>query len=111
MLAFDEAQIRQALLNLIRNAREAMQPTGGILVLRLATALSGGVDLIVEDEGSGMTPEVRSKIFDPFFTTKERGTGLGLAVTRQILAAHGGSIACEPREPKGTRFRVHLPQA
>ncbi len=109
--AFDEGQIRQALLNLVRNAREAMQPAGGVLVLRLAATPEGGALLIVEDEGSGMTPEVREKIFDPFFTTKPRGTGLGLAVTRQIVLAHGGSIDCEPRSPKGTRFLIRLPEA
>lgn len=110
LVAFDEAQIRQALLNLIRNAREAMQPAGGELCLRVrASNGSGGVDLVVDDDGSGIGEEVREKVFDPFFTTKERGTGLGLAVTRQIVEAHGGTIACEPREPHGTRFFIHLP--
>jgi signal transduction histidine kinase len=52
---------------------------------------------------------VRASIFDPFFTTKQRGTGLGLAVTREIVEAHHGTIHCEPREPNGTRFRIVLP--
>jgi two-component system NtrC family sensor kinase len=111
-VAFDEGQIRQALLNLIRNAREAMQPTGGELWLRLRHANGpGGIDLVVDDEGSGIIDDARDKVFDPFFTTKERGTGLGLAVTRQIVEAHGGTIGCEPRAPKGTRFFIHLPRA
>jgi signal transduction histidine kinase len=111
-VAFDEAQIRQALLNLIRNAREAMLPAGGELWLRLAPAENGGgVDLVVDDTGSGIVEDARDKVFDPFFTTKERGTGLGLAVTRQIVEAHRGTIDCQPRCPRGTRFLVHLPEA
>jgi len=109
---FDEAQIRQALLNLVRNAREAMQPVGGRLWLRVQASRAGdGIDVVVDDDGDGIGEEVREKVFDPFFTTKERGTGLGLAVTRQIVEAHGGTIACEPRDPKGTRFFIHLPQS
>lgn len=105
----DESQLRQALLNLIRNAREAM-PKGGALTLAVRREGSG-VELCVEDTGTGVPEEVRASIFDPFFTTKQRGTGLGLAVTREIIEAHGGSIACEPREPQGTRFRILLPAA
>jgi len=109
-IAFDEGQIRQALLNLIRNAREAMQPAGVNLWLKIQSSGNGnGVDLVVEDDGSGIPDDVREKVFDPFFTTKERGTGLGLAVTRQIVEAHGGTINCEARAPKGTRFFIHLP--
>jgi signal transduction histidine kinase len=110
-VAFDEAQIKQALLNLVRNAREAMPPTGGSLWLRVGASQEGdGVDLVVDDNGSGIDVEVREKVFDPFFTTKSGGTGLGLAVTRQIVEAHGGTIACEARVPKGTRVSVHLPR-
>jgi two-component system NtrC family sensor kinase len=110
-LAFDEAQIRQALLNLIRNAREALHPSGGELWLRvLSSSDRDGVELVVDDDGAGITEEIREQVFDPFFTTKERGTGLGLALTRQIIEGHGGTIVCEPRLPKGTRFHIHLPQ-
>jgi two-component system, NtrC family, sensor kinase len=111
-VAFDEAQIRQALLNLVRNAREAMQPAGGELWLRLKPADNGvGVDMVVDDTGSGIVEDAREKVFDPFFTTKERGTGLGLAVTRQIIEAHRGTIGCWPRHPRGTRFLIHFPKA
>jgi two-component system NtrC family sensor kinase len=110
-VAFDEAQIKQALLNLVRNAREAMPPAGGALWLRVGASHQGdGVDLVVDDNGSGIDLDVREKVFDPFFTTKKGGTGLGLAVTRQIVEAHGGTIACEARVPKGTRVSVHLPR-
>lgn len=102
-----EAQVRQALLNLLRNAREAM-PSGGRVMVRLQQAEGGGLDLIVDDEGVGMPATTRERLFEPFFTTKQHGTGLGLAITRQIAEAHGGGISVEPREPKGTRIVLHL---
>jgi signal transduction histidine kinase len=118
----DEAQLRQALLNLIRNAREAM-PKGGDLIVGVARApaADGGsasrppsespptVEICVDDTGAGVPEELRASIFDPFFTTKQRGTGLGLAVTREIVEAHHGTIHCEPRPGRGTRFRIVLP--
>ncbi|HYJ10548.1 MAG TPA: ATP-binding protein [Polyangiaceae bacterium] len=107
VLHLDEAQVRQALLNLLRNAREAM-PQGGRVVVRLLDAADGGVDLMVEDEGVGMPAATRERLFEPFFTTKQHGTGLGLAITRQIAEAHGGHIRVESREPKGTRIVVHF---
>jgi len=106
----DESLFRQAMLNLVRNAREAMSK-GGELVINLRTATDGGVDLTIEDSGSGVPEELRASIFDPFFTTKQRGTGLGLAVTRDIIETHGGSIRCEGRDEGGTRFCIHLPKA
>lgn len=106
----DESQLRQALLNLIRNAREAM-PSGGEIKVEIARATGGGVDLTIADTGAGIPEDVRASIFDPFFTTKQRGTGLGLAVTRDIVEAHGGTIVCEPREGGGTTFRIHLREA
>jgi two-component system, NtrC family, sensor kinase len=109
-IAADEAQVRQALLNLIRNAREAM-PSGGELTVAIRRAIGGGLDLTIDDTGSGIPEDVRASIFDPFFTTKQRGTGLGLAITREIVEAHGGAIACESRPSGGTRFVIHLPEA
>jgi two-component system, NtrC family, sensor kinase len=107
MLGVDEAQIRQALLNLLRNAREAM-PGGGKVFVRLHQGEDGGLDLIVDDEGVGMPNATRERLFEPFFTTKQHGTGLGLAITRQIAEAHGGYIRVEPRTPRGTRILLHL---
>jgi signal transduction histidine kinase len=106
MLPMDEAQVRQALLNLLRNAREAM-PSGGRVVVRVIRS-NGGLDLIVDDEGVGMPSTTRERLFEPFFTTKQHGTGLGLAITRQIAEAHGGGIRVEPRQPRGTRIVLHL---
>ena len=113
----DEGQLRQALLNLIRNAREAM-PKGGRITVRVQGAANAGVLLIVEDEGPGIEPGLREHLFEPFFTTKSHGTGLGLAITLQIAKAHGGSIECESRAEvpgrpgaNGTRFTLWLPGA
>ncbi len=108
-VAMDEPQLRQALLNLLRNAREAM-PEGGTAKLE-ATRYEGGVRIQVHDEGAGITEEDREHVFDLFYTTKERGTGLGLPLTQQIVVAHGGKIACKPRHPQGTTFEVWLPPA
>jgi signal transduction histidine kinase len=106
---FDEAQLRQALLNLLRNAREAM-PSGGPIDVRVeAQGMSVVVD--VEDRGGGIPEEIRARVFDPFFSTKGEGTGLGLAITRHIVESHGGSVTCEPRGGGGTRFRIALPIA
>ncbi len=108
-VAMDETQLRQALLNLLRNAREAM-PDGGLAKLE-ATRYQGGVRVQVHDEGEGIGDEDREHVFDLFYTTKERGTGLGLPLTQQIVVAHGGSIACKPRLPHGTTFELWLPPA
>jgi two-component system NtrC family sensor kinase len=106
---FDEAQFRQALLNLLRNAREAMPGGGPITVC--VTAEGMGVVVDVDDRGGGIAEEIRTRVFDPFFSTKGEGTGLGLAITRHIVRSHGGSVTCEPRGGGGTRFRVALPIA
>lgn len=106
---FDESQLRQALLNLVRNAREAM-PGGGELFLSVHNIEPQAVEIVIEDSGVGIPEDVIANVFDPFFTTKARGTGLGLAVTREIIEAHGGHISCERRDPRGTRFRIWLPR-
>lgn len=103
----DEAQLRAVLLNLVRNSREAM-PGGGQLAVRTGPA-HGGVELTVSDTGGGMPPEVLARIFEPFYTTKERGTGLGLAYARRVVAEHGGTIRCESERDRGTSFTVWLP--
>jgi nitrogen fixation/metabolism regulation signal transduction histidine kinase len=108
-VAMDEPQLRQALLNLLRNAREAM-PEGGLAKLE-ATRYDGGVRIQVHDEGTGIPEQEREHVFDLFYTTKERGTGLGLPLTQQIVVAHGGRIACKPRHPQGTTFEIWLPAA
>jgi two-component system NtrC family sensor kinase len=106
---FDEAQLRQALLNLLRNAREAMPGGGAVDVGVTAQGMSVVID--VDDRGGGVPEAIRARVFDPFFSTKGEGTGLGLAITRHIVEAHGGSVTCVPRDGGGTRFRIALPIA
>ncbi|MGD8858831.1 MAG: ATP-binding protein [Myxococcales bacterium] len=110
LVALDETQIRQVLLNLLKNAREAM-PDGGRLTVqaRSEDGGAGGVVVRVTDEGAGMTPEERARIFDLFYTTKETGTGLGLPLSQQIVVAHGGLIRCESAPGRGTTFELWFP--
>ncbi|HYQ82138.1 MAG TPA: ATP-binding protein, partial [Anaeromyxobacteraceae bacterium] len=97
----DEAQLRAAFLNLLRNAREAM-PGGGTVTVRTLLAEGGQVEAEVRDTGAGIPEEVLPRIFDPFYSTKERGTGLGLAFALQVAREHGGSLRCESLPGRGT---------
>jgi signal transduction histidine kinase len=111
-------QIQQVLLNLVINARQAM-PGGGRVVLKIAHDTEQNmVDLTVRDNGSGIAPEHLRRIFDPFFTTKtgpdasgKGGTGLGLAMCRDIIEAHQGRIRVESTVGKGTAITLKLPVA
>lgn len=106
----DEGQLWQAVLNIIRNALEAM-PRGGVLTLRTFRSGQEAV-LQITDTGHGMTEEQRRSIFKPFFTTKTEtgGTGLGLPLTQQIVAEHGGRIECDSAAGQGATFTLRLPQ-
>jgi two-component system, NtrC family, sensor kinase len=108
-LDLDEGQLRQALLNLCRNALEAM-PGGGTLTVRAAVA-GARLEIAVADTGSGIAAEHLPRIFEPFFSTKEHGTGLGLALTQHIVMAHGGAISIDSAPGRGTEFVVGLPLA
>ena len=108
-IAGDRFQIEQLFLNLMLNALQAM-PEGGTLTLR--TRRQGAWELVeIGDTGTGIPEAIRERIFDPFFTTREvgHGTGLGLAVSYNIAAAHGGGIEVETTEGEGSVFRVLLP--
>ncbi len=104
----DEAQLRAAFLNLLRNSREAM-PGGGTVEVKTRLAPNGIVEAEVSDTGSGIPPQEMARIFDPFYSTKSGGTGLGLAFTLQVLKEHGGTIRCESDPGRGTTFVVRLP--
>ncbi|HUT32164.1 MAG TPA: ATP-binding protein [Planctomycetota bacterium] len=105
----DPKLLKQALLNLLINAEEAV-PKGGELILQTSSD-GAGVQLDVTDTGIGIPDHQIAKIFDLYFTTKESGSGLGLCTTRRIIELHGGSIAVETEAGKGTHFTVRLPQA
>ncbi len=107
-LLCDEAQLRQALLNLVRNATEAM-PGGGRLAICLAIEGEVGYRLDITDSGAGIDPVHLANVFEPFFSTKDGGTGLGLALTQQIIVEHGGSIAVRSEPGRGTSFTVRVP--
>jgi PAS domain S-box-containing protein len=106
----DETQVQQVLMNLCLNARDAM-PNGGLLVVRTERISTDGewVRLSVCDNGVGLSETVKSHLFDPFFSTKERGTGLGLAVVRQIVESHGGKVEAVNSNDQGARFDVWWP--
>jgi two-component system, NtrC family, sensor kinase len=107
-LPLDSRQLRQALLNLLRNAREA-QPEGGRVHIELSHD-DERVALVVEDHGPGVAADRAEAIFDPFLSTRQDGTGLGLAITREIVEGHGGTIRCESATSGGAAFRVELPR-
>ncbi|MBI4588531.1 MAG: response regulator [Candidatus Rokubacteria bacterium] len=107
-VAGDPSELREALMNLILNALDAM-PQGGTLRIRTAS-MEGSVTVTVADTGCGMSEKVRRRAFEPFFTTKgTQSTGLGLSVTYGILRRHGGDIAIESQEGQGTTFTIRLP--
>jgi signal transduction histidine kinase len=104
----DEGQIRQALLNLVRNAAEA----GGAHVwLRTRRGGDDRVEVEVKDDGAGIAADALARLFDPFFSTKEGGTGLGLALTQQIVRDHGGDIRVASEPGRGATFVVSVPVA
>ncbi|MFO1044055.1 MAG: ATP-binding protein [Planctomycetaceae bacterium] len=100
---------RQVLMNLSRNAQQAML-NGGVLELQTYER-DGKVMLDIIDNGRGMTAETQSRMFDAFYSTKRAGSGLGLPTVKKIVEAHGGSITCESEVGRGTRFSIALPPA
>lgn len=109
-LIADGSRLTQVLLNLVRNAVEATREQGGTVHIR--TRGGGGVramvELMVEDDGSGIPPEHRAQLFTPFFTTRPEGTGLGLPICKRIVEAHGGELDVRHLDP-GTAFVARLP--
>ena len=104
---FDAQQLRQVLINLIKNALEAM-PQGGEIILAGQVA-GDNVELQITDSGQGMPPEVVAHIFEPYFTTKEKGTGLGLAICQNIVQEHGGCLLADSAPGHGSTFTIQLP--
>ncbi len=103
----DAAQLQQVLVNLIKNAMQAMTK-GGTLTLQTGEG-ADGVWVSVADTGGGIPQEQINRIFEPFFTTRKKGTGLGLMIVQRIVRAHDGRIELESHARQGTTFRVWLP--
>jgi signal transduction histidine kinase len=109
----DKNLIRQALINMILNAVQAMQD-GGKITMRVERELPqkekpSHIRIAIRDSGSGMNEETKARLFEPFFSTKDRGTGLGMSITLGIVAAHQGHIDVDSFPGKGTEFIISLP--
>jgi C4-dicarboxylate-specific signal transduction histidine kinase len=108
----DQTQLAMVLHNLLVNAIEAIVSGGSThRVVRLELIdLGDAVRIVVEDSGPGIAPEIEATMFEPFATSKPEGMGLGLAISRTLVRAHGGDLAAEPRAGGGTRFVLSLPR-
>jgi signal transduction histidine kinase len=108
----DPIQIQQVLINLVHNAVDAMHDTPpGRRVVNVATDYNGDgvIEVAVRDYGSGISETTCKGLFEQFFTTKEEGLGMGLAIVRSIIEAHGGTVAAENAHGGGARFYFRLP--
>ena len=108
----DPTQIQQVLINLVRNAFDAMRdtpPSRRIVEIATNSNGDGTICVAVRDYGSGISESTRERLFEQFFTTKEEGLGMGLAIVRSIIEAHGGSITAENADGGGARFHFRLP--
>ncbi len=106
-LAINQQVLKRALTNLITNALQAM-PDGGRLTIRGVCA-EDKAEISVEDTGTGIPDEVKSRMFQPLFTTKAKGQGLGLAVVKRLIEAQNGTVTFESQEGHGTKFILQLP--
>jgi signal transduction histidine kinase len=112
LITADPSAIKQVFLNLLKNAADALDETGGTVRIGVATSQEGrSVEVTVADNGPGIDAELRSRIFDPFFTTKSagKGTGLGLAISRRIAESHRGALEVEAAPGGGAAFKLRLP--
>jgi two-component system sensor kinase FixL len=108
----DRIQLQQVLLNLLRNAAEAIAgQDDGNIVLAAADQRDGMVEISVADNGPGLVDGIREKLFQPFVSSKKTGMGIGLSLCQAIVAAHNGQIWAEANEGRGTIFRITLPAA
>jgi signal transduction histidine kinase len=107
----DANQLEQVFLNLLLNALEALCEGGKVCVATRAAQDGKGVEMLISDNGQGIAACDMPRLFEAFFTTKQGGTGLGLTIVRDIIAAHGGAIQAESEVGRGTVFRVTLPNS
>jgi len=108
-VAADRVQLQQVLMNLMLNAIEAMQDTGGELTVRSERGESGELVLSVSDTGVGLPPGKSDAVFEAFFTTKPQGTGMGLSISRSIVESHGGRLWARSGSERGATFHFSLP--
>lgn len=106
----DETQLKQAVINLLVNARQILGE-GGAVTLRTRAGSKGEVVIEVHDTGPGVAAEARERIFEVFYSSRGGGTGLGLPIAKQIVERHGGTIEVDSVEGQGTTFRIRLPRA
>ena len=105
----DRVQLRQVLMNLMVNGIEAMQDTGGELTVTSKRTEDGQLLISVSDTGIGLSIDEAERIFEAFFTTKPQGTGMGLSISRRIIASHGGHLLARPNTGRGATFQFTLP--
>lgn len=106
----DRQLVEQALLNLLRNALDAVSGVAQPLIEVTCRPLGEQVEIAVTDNGAGLDGEDRDRIFVPFYTTKAGGSGIGLSLVRYVALAHGGQLDVDPASPRGTRFSLRLPR-
>ena len=109
-MPLDPGQMKQAVYNLIRNAYQALPPADGRITV---STLCNDYEyrIAIEDNGSGISPEVMGAIFEPYRSTKASGSGLGLLIVRRIVRQHGGEIEIDSETHRGTRVTIHLPRS
>jgi two-component system sensor kinase FixL len=105
----DKVQIGQVVLNIVRNAIEAMEASAERALTITTAGCADGVKVTIADTGPGLPPQVAARLFQPFVTTKAKGMGLGLAICHDIVDSHGGSLCAAPNQPSGTVFLIRLP--
>lgn len=111
LVRIDPAQLRQVVMNLVRNAVEAMDGRGRVSVVVQKKASAPMAEIVVRDSGPGIDAKLVPKLFTPFVTTKAQGTGLGLAISQRLVAGAGGRIELRTQSGRGTTFVVALPAA
>ncbi len=111
LLSLDRQQIKQAMINLVDNAISALRGRGQIEIRLCHCQTKANVQIIISDNGPGISDEDKSRLFEPDFSTKKAGMGLGLTIVSTIVAEHDGTIRVEDNEPRGARFFISLPIA
>ena len=110
-MAGDVERLQQVVVNLGLNALDAVREGGWVRVSCRPSDDPEIVEILIDDSGPGVPPEIRERIFEPFFTTKAEGSGLGLPIVHAIVTQHGGTITVEDAPEGGARFALRVPRA